>query len=148
MWTQEQMDLTQTIITHHILNDWPRDRIERFALHLMGDKCQECAAIWRERKKMKTQLEYLKEAVKLAEQNPELGIVIAADSSELIEDYTWTKHRITSVGISYYHERDEKIITDVDDMIDDMAGDLDRDVTEEEAIKEMIKVILVSTGAN
>ena len=31
-------------ITAHILRNWERDRIERFALHLLGDECQKCAA--------------------------------------------------------------------------------------------------------
>ena len=40
--------------------------------------------------KMKTQIELLKEAVKIAEENPTLEIIIAADSDELLQEYGWT----------------------------------------------------------
>ena len=29
-------------ITPHILRNWNRERIVRFAKHLLGDECQEC----------------------------------------------------------------------------------------------------------
>jgi len=97
---------------------------------------------------MKTQIELLKEAVKIAEENPTLEIIIAANSDELLQEYGWTKHQITSVEISQYCEHDDKIITDIDELIENMEYDLDRDVTEEEAEKEMKNVILIKTGAN
>jgi len=33
-----------TVLTSNILCNWPRERIVRFAKHLLGDKCQECRA--------------------------------------------------------------------------------------------------------
>lgn len=35
-------DRFETIVRSHILRDWDRHRIERFAKHLLGDRCQEC----------------------------------------------------------------------------------------------------------
>jgi hypothetical protein len=32
----------ETRITPHILRNWDRERIVRFARHLLGDACQEC----------------------------------------------------------------------------------------------------------
>lgn len=34
-----------TILTVTILRNWPRERIERFAAHLLGDKCQRCLGV-------------------------------------------------------------------------------------------------------
>jgi len=35
-------DQFETVIRVHILRNWDRKRIERFAKHLLGDRCQEC----------------------------------------------------------------------------------------------------------
>jgi len=95
---------------------------------------------------MKTQLEFLKDAVKLAEANPDIEIHIAADSDELSEEFGWTDHRITSVEKSIYCCYNEKIITDIDELIEYLEDTLDKDVTEEEALKETKQVILIRTG--
>jgi hypothetical protein len=32
----------EKMITAHLLREWDREKIIAFALHLLGDKCQEC----------------------------------------------------------------------------------------------------------
>lgn len=32
----------ETQMTVHILRNWDKDKIDRFAKHLLGDKCQSC----------------------------------------------------------------------------------------------------------
>ena len=35
-------DKAETFMRTHILRHWDRERIVRFAKHLLGDECQEC----------------------------------------------------------------------------------------------------------
>ena len=95
---------------------------------------------------MRTQIEYLINAIVLAQQNPEMEIIIAVDNDELAENGSWTKHKIKSAEISCYYEEDEKIFTDLDELIDDMEYRLDRRVPEDEAMAKMKQVILIKTG--
>ena len=97
---------------------------------------------------MKKQIEYLKKSIELSEQHPEMEVIIGVNRDEILDDFVWTRHKITSVEISLYYEQDEKIITDIDEMREDMENYLGREVTEPEAIKEMKEVILIRTGAN
>ena len=66
---------------------------------------------------MKTQLEFLKEAVALAEQNPELKIHFAS-SDEHCEDKSWTKQHITKIEKTSYYQYEEEIFVDVDELVD------------------------------
>lgn len=94
---------------------------------------------------MKTQLEFLKEAVALAEQNPTLKIHIAS-SDEHCEDKSWTQQHITKVEKTPYYCCEEEIFLDVDDVIDyfDYLGE---EMTEEQAQEKMEEVILIYTNA-
>jgi len=99
-----------------------------------------------------TQLEYLKLAVKMAEENPGMEIRVAASSDELLDDVAWTMHKIISVEKSLWYVDNENILTDVDEIIDHLNDSLDvksnrPDYTEEEAIALSKEVILIRTGA-
>jgi len=94
---------------------------------------------------MKTQLEFLKEAVALAEQNPESKIHFAS-SDEHCEDKSWTQQHITKVEKTWYYCDDEEIFLDVDDVIDHYEY-LGVEITEEQAQEKMEEVILIYTNA-
>lgn len=38
------ISLSTTVLTSNILYHWPAEKIRRFALHLLGDKCEDRAA--------------------------------------------------------------------------------------------------------
>lgn len=42
MKSEFRHDIDEQAIRTLILTEWDRERIVRFATHLMGDKCQEC----------------------------------------------------------------------------------------------------------
>jgi hypothetical protein len=42
MKDEVQLDVDEAIIRNLILTEWSRERIVKFATHLLGDKCQEC----------------------------------------------------------------------------------------------------------
>lgn len=94
---------------------------------------------------MKTQLEFLKEAVALAEQNPTLKIHFAS-SDEHCEDKSWTQQHISKVEKTWYYSYDEDIFLDIDDVMDHYEY-LGEEITEEEAKSRMEEVILIYTDA-
>lgn len=100
---------------------------------------------------MTTQKEWLEKALKLANENPEAEIVVCADSSELLEEYGWTIHQITSVELEYQHtNEDGEITVGLDEIKDKMDYGNDNDspeTTDEEAIKVSKQVIAIYTGA-
>lgn len=95
---------------------------------------------------MKTQIDFLKEAVRIAEENPEMEIHFAINSEKLTYE-NWTYHKIISIKKSLYYEGDGKIMTDMDDIIEHLSYEYDREITEKEARKEMKEFILIYTGA-
>jgi MinD superfamily P-loop ATPase len=44
MKDEHQHSVDEAAIRNLILTEWKRERIVNFATHLLGDKCQECAA--------------------------------------------------------------------------------------------------------
>lgn len=104
------------------------------------DGCPKCGG-----NRMKTQLEFLKEAVALAEANPTLKIKIAS-SDDHIFDGGWTEQKIAKVEKSKYYSDDGLIMTDIDIVIDHLQYDNDREFTEDEALEHMEEVILIYTG--
>ena len=94
---------------------------------------------------MKTQLDLLKEAVALAEQNPTLKIIVAS-SDEHCEDKSWTQQHITKVEKTEYFCCEEEIFLDVDDVIDHFEY-FGEEITEEQAQEKMEEVILIYTNA-
>jgi hypothetical protein len=44
MKDEHQHDVDEVAIRKLVLEEWSRERIVKFCTHLMGDKCQECAA--------------------------------------------------------------------------------------------------------
>lgn len=94
---------------------------------------------------MKTQLDFLKEAVSLAENNPECKIRIAS-SNELCEDSSWTEHQITKVEKSLYYQNNESIFLNAYDVVEYFEVFRDKDITEEEAKKLMEFAIIIHTA--
>ena len=95
---------------------------------------------------MKSQIEFLKEAVALAEQNPTLKIHFAS-SDEHCEDKSWTQQHITKVEKTLYYQDDEQIFLDVDEVVDHFECYLHQEIGYEEAEAKMEEVILIYTGA-
>jgi len=93
---------------------------------------------------MKTQLEFLKEAVMLAEQNPTLKIHIAS-SDEHCEDKSWTQQHITKVEKTEYYCCEEEIFLDVDDVVDHYEY-MGEELTTEQAQEKMEEIILIYTN--
>lgn len=106
---------------------------------------------------MKTQLEFLKLAVQLAEANPNMKIKIFTSCEELSDDYAWQEQKIYSVSVEdYYLHNDERILIDEDDIRNAIAERFEDDVeyTDEEIEKmideiykeEVTKVIAIDVG--
>ena len=98
---------------------------------------------------MKTQLELLKEAIALAEENPGLKIYVAV-ADEHCDDYTdssWTQHQISKVEKTLYYRTNDTIYTTVDGVIEYHEVYLDEDITEDDARAKMEYVILIYTNA-
>lgn len=94
---------------------------------------------------MKTQLEFLKQAVELAEQNPTLKIHVAS-SDEHCEDKSWTQHHINKVEKTWYYEYDGEIFLDIEEVVEHFEYH-NQEITEEEAKDKMEEVILIYTNA-
>jgi hypothetical protein len=88
-------------------------------------------------------LEFLKEAVELAEQNPGIEIYVASSNENCFEDGGWTQHRITKVEKTSYFLHYERVILNAEDVVDAFDGE----ITEEEAEAKMKGVILIYTEA-
>ena len=92
---------------------------------------------------MKSQLELIKEIVKLAEENPSYEIHFAVSNEELA-DGAWTDHEIESVGIDWMWRPDDVIFTGREEIEEEYE-----EVFEHGCIVENIhsarKVILVRT---
>ena len=92
---QELIPFTEAGLTVNILRAWPRDKIERFALHLFGDKWQERIAeverLRTERSNLESDLKHAKwerdEAYKLI--NPANARIaeLEAERSNLQQEY-------------------------------------------------------------
>jgi hypothetical protein len=94
---------------------------------------------------MKTQLDFLKEAVALAELNPHLKIHFAATNGSELDFLRWTEQHICKVEKSLYCIHDEETISlSVDEVMDycELVGE---DITEEAARSRMEEVILIHT---
>lgn len=98
---------------------------------------------------MKTQLDWLKEAVRLAEEHPEMKIHFAVDSEEILDDSQWTAHFISGVEISWWWQSasGETILTDLERIADEISDRDDRDLSLDEAEKEASRVIIIYTNA-
>ena len=91
-----------------------------------------------------TQLDFLKEAVLLAEQNPDIEIFVAS-SDEHCDDNGWTRHQITKVEKTLYCCVEEEIFLSAEEIVDHYEG-YGEEITEEEAVDKMKEVILIYTG--
>jgi hypothetical protein len=100
----------------------------------------------------KTNRDYLKEVIKLMEENPEMEVKIFVDSYEVV-DMSFTDHRITEVKICpwrmFENAGDGMIFIEEEEIV---SAFVDYDgLTIEEAVekyKEEVKpVILIYTGA-
>ena len=94
-----------------------------------------------------TNLDFLKKAVSLAEENPELLIHICVDGDEVLE-FGWTSHIIHDVKVGYWIRIEGRIFTDLESAIDEIF-----DNTEEnkDAIRSRLqnkKAILIYTEAD
>lgn len=92
---------------------------------------------------MKTQLEFLKLTVRLAEANPNTKIKFFTSCEELLDDCAWVEHQITSVSVEdYYLHNDERILIDEDDIRNAIAERFEDDVehTDEEIEKKIDEI--------
>lgn len=91
------------------------------------------------------QIDFLKQAIQLAEDNPMAEIHFCV-SNELTEDeYGWTDHSIYKVVLGWWYEDCERILTDPEEVQELLSDWWDRDVSEEEALEEMKPAILIYT---
>ena len=63
---------------------------------------------------IKTQEQFLQEALELKKQNPEMDIHFCVDSDDVLEEYSWTAHRIGKIEISPWFEDGDMILMDED----------------------------------
>ena len=95
---------------------------------------------------MKTQLDFLKEAVELAEKNPHCMIYFAT-SDERCEDTQWTQQHITKIKKTLYVCEEERIFTDIEDYVYYLKEIAEEEFAEEEACKRMVEAILIYTAS-
>jgi hypothetical protein len=92
---------------------------------------------------IKTQEQFLQEALEFKKQNPEMDIHICVDSDEILEDSTWTAHRIGKVEISPWFEDGDQIIMDEDQikehLEDFLCDEYKNDAELEKAVDEKYK---------
>lgn len=93
------------------------------------------------------QIELLRKAVSIAEENPDIGIHVLASSEEILPDYLWTAHHIKRVELGYWYEDNERIYTDPDELAEELSDVDDVEATVEDAIRIMKRAILIYTGA-
>lgn len=94
----------------------------------------------------KTQIDYFKEVVKMAEGHPEAKIHILAKCGELLEDSAWTSHKICSVYVGYcWQSQMGKTEINLDEIVDRIKVEEDREITRDEAIKLVTIAIIVET---
>jgi len=107
---------------------------------------------------MKTTKEMMLKAIELSNANQEMDIKFFTEDSEMLGEYSWVEHRITSVEITDYYVDcgDGMIYTDEDTIREKIGEEFENrpDLTDEE-IEEKItqiykkntkKVIAISTG--
>ena len=82
---------------------------------------------------MKTQVEFLEEALRLKKENPKMDIVFCVACDENLEGASWTGHEISRVEISDWYCDDERIYTDEEEICD-LFGDrlYDKNLSEDE----------------
>lgn len=93
------------------------------------------------------QLELLRTAVQLAEDNPGLEIEICARSDELCSEFAWTSQQITRVEVEWQYRGEEWIFVGLGDIQDHLECLRDEEVTEEQAKEVSEQAILIYTGA-
>ncbi len=96
-----------------------------------------------------TQLEFLKQAVDLAEKNPDHEIHFCVNSEEVLED-GWTGHKIKKVELGYWwFDGGERIYVDLEEIAEEMSDIEEKDISEEEAEQnpDVKKAILIYTDA-
>jgi hypothetical protein len=103
--------------------------------------------------KTKTQLDFLREAVALAEANLDREIHFCASSDEILEDSAWTSHEISRVEKGLWYNTDEQIFTNLDDVIEHFMLEYEDDDFGEKEAEEMAKeamkpAILIYTHAS
>ena len=68
---------------------------------------------------MKTQREWLKKALELSQEHPDLEIHFCVSEDEILDEITWTAHNISNVEIGYWYQDDEGVYTtDLSDIQD------------------------------
>jgi hypothetical protein len=98
-----------------------------------------------ERNKMTTQRQHIYKLVKLMEEHPEREIHVCVDNDGIAEWGQWTAQKIKAVRLGYWYRNDERIYTEVEDVIDELEELYDREVDTIEAYDEMEPAILVYT---
>ena len=93
---------------------------------------------------MKSQLELIKEIVKLAEDNPNYEIHFAVSNELLSDSGTWTDHKIESVEADWMYKLDDGIYIGREE-IEEKYEDTFEDVCVVENIHSARRVILVRT---
>ena len=87
---------------------------------------------------MKKQLDFLKDIIELKNQNPDADIVFCVDPNEILEDSSWTAHKITKVKLNKLYEDGENIIADEDQIKDHLGFLLALDVDSDEELVELV----------
>lgn len=97
---------------------------------------------------MKSQLEFLQEAIQLIKENPQCKVLFFVSNSELCEDEDmYTAHEISVIEKDYLYDNGFNLIVGIDNIIDEIEDSTETDITEEEAIRKSKEVILIYTKA-
>lgn len=99
---------------------------------------------------IRAQREYLKKALELAEENPDMEIKVLAHYQELLPEFKWTAHKITGVSIEYWYDTEcEEIITEEEFILEHFRQDLlvPEDQLDQKWDEEVCQVIAIKTEA-
>lgn len=95
-----------------------------------------------------TQLDYYKEIVRLAEENPDMDLLLLVDNEEIVTDYRYTQHKILDVKVDWVWEDDDgSRMSGIKVIIAAMGDRLERIVSREEAEAVSKKTIVIYTTA-
>lgn len=94
------------------------------------------------------QLDYYKEIVRLAEENPDMDLLLLVDNEEMVMDYRYTQHQILDVKVDWvWKDDDGSMLSGIKFIIAAMENKFDRGVPRSEAEALSARAIIIYTTA-
>ena len=96
-----------------------------------------------------TQLDYYKEIVRLAEENPDMDLLLLVDNEVIVMDYRYTQHQILDVKVDWVWKDDDdgSMLSGIKFIIAAMENKFDRGVPRSDAEALSARAIIIYTTA-